>query len=75
MALLTLKVKPIIPNLFEAFKASNELFETVPAALEIHKNFLTNHPSIHVGDCNAQYANNCQVLHHFGQFQFEDPGN
>jgi hypothetical protein len=36
---LTLKVKPIVPNLFEAFKASNELPETVPAALKIHKNF------------------------------------
>jgi hypothetical protein len=39
MALLTLKVKPIVPNLFEVFKASNELSETVPAAMEIHKNF------------------------------------
>jgi hypothetical protein len=48
MALLTLKVKPIVPNLFEAFKASNELSETVPAALEIHKNFQTNHPNVHI---------------------------
>jgi hypothetical protein len=37
IACLTLKLTPIVPNLFEAFRASIELSETVSAAFEIHK--------------------------------------
>jgi hypothetical protein len=38
--ILTLKVEPIVPNLFEAFRPSIELSKTVSAPLEIRKKHL-----------------------------------